>query len=81
MKSDKLQDAIGEVKDEHIADAHPEAAAPQKKNRRIVWVAAAARPVPAVMVLAMVRRSVSKLCVCLANARIRIISTCVSITA
>ena len=42
MKSDKLQDAIGEVKDEHIADAHPEAAAPQKKNRRIVWVAAAA---------------------------------------
>ena len=42
MKSDKLQDAIGEVKDEYIADAHPEAAAPQKKNRRIVWVAAAA---------------------------------------
>ena len=42
MKSDKLQDAIGEVKDEHIADAHPEAAAPQKKHRRIVWVAAAA---------------------------------------
>ena len=35
MKSDKLQDAIGEVKDEYIADAHPEAAAPQKKNRRI----------------------------------------------
>ena len=42
MKSDKLQDAIGEVKDEYIADAHPEAAAPQKKNRRILWVAAAA---------------------------------------
>lgn len=42
MKSDKLQDAIGEVKDEYIADAHPEAAAQQKKNRRIVWVAAAA---------------------------------------
>ena len=42
MKSDKLQDAIGEVKDEYIADAHPAAAAPQKKNRRIVWVAAAA---------------------------------------
>lgn len=42
MKSDKLQDAIGEVKDEYIADAHPEAAAPQKKNRRIVWVAVAA---------------------------------------
>ena len=42
MKSDKLQDAIGEVKDEYIADAHPEAAAPQKENRRIVWVAAGA---------------------------------------
>ena len=42
MKSDKLQDAIGEVKDEYIADAHPAAAAPQKKNRRILWVAAAA---------------------------------------
>ena len=42
MKSDKLQDAIGEVKDEYIADAHPETAAPQKKKHSGVWIAAAA---------------------------------------